>query len=225
VLKAGRTQGGAKAAALHTGALATDDGVVDGVLKQIGAIRAYNETELIDYGKALAYQRPLTGRNIAVLTTAGGVGVITADNLASEDHGVGLSLARLSESTKEKIRRVIVPFGSTENPIDLTADGSTDHYRKVLGILDKDSSVDGIAVYALFNTARVDETLLDVVEEQSKAGNKPTVVGIIGSGYAKKMLIEAERRRILAYPSVARVVGALKVLYCRGVYLRKRGIA
>ncbi len=223
VLKAGRTPGGAKAATLHTGALATDDAVVDGALKQIGAIRAYDETELIDYGKALAYQRPITGRNIAVLTTAGGVGVITADYLVSEDHGVGLSLAKLGDSTKLKIRKVIVPFGSAENPIDLTAEGSTDHYREVLGILNEDSNVDGIVVYALFNTAKVDESLLDVLTEQMKIG-KPTVAGIIGSSYGKKMLIEAERRRILAYPSVIRVVSALKALYLRGTYLMRRGL-
>jgi acyl-CoA synthetase (NDP forming) len=223
VLKAGRTPGGARAAALHTGALATDDAVVDGALQQMGAIRAYDETELMDYGKVLAYQRPLTGRNIAVLTTAGGVGVVTADYLASEDHGAGLSLARLSDSNKLKIRNVIVPIGSAENPIDLTAEGSTEHYREILRILNEDDNVDGIAAYALFNTAKMDESLFDVLAEQTKSG-KPTVVGILGSSYAKKMLVEAERRRIPAYPSMTRVVKALKALYLRGTYLMRRGL-
>jgi acyl-CoA synthetase (NDP forming) len=223
VLKAGRTPGGAKAATLHTGALATDDAVVDGALRQIGAIRAYDETELMDYGKVLAYQRPLRGGNIAVLTTAGGVGVVTADCLTSEEHGAGLSLARLEDSTRMKIRSVIVPIGSAENPIDLTAEGSTDQYREILRILNEDDNVDGIAAYALFNTARMDESLLDVLAEQTKTG-KPTVVGILGSTYAKKMLMEAERRRIPAYPSMTRVVGALKALYLRGSYLMRRGL-
>jgi len=223
VLKAGRTPGGAKAATLHTGALATDDAVVEGALQQIGAIRAYDETELMDYGRVLAYQRPLKGRNIAVLTTAGGVGVVTADCLTSEEHGVGLSLARLSDSSKLKIRNVIVSIGSAENPIDLTAEGSTDHYREILRILNEDDSVDGIAAYALFNTAKMDESLFDVLVEQTKRG-KPTVVGIVGSSYAKKMMMEAERRRIPAFPSMTRVAKALKALYLRGTYLMRRGL-
>lgn len=222
VLKAGRTAAGAKAASLHTGALATNDNVVDGALKQAGIIRAYSETELIDYGRALGYQKPLFGDRIAVVTTAGGLGVITADYVSSEINGVGLSMAKLSDETKRALRDVIVPFGSVENPVDLTADGSTEQYDKVIEILNRDENVDGIIVYALFQTAKVDETLIDVLEKHMNG--KPMVVGILGSLFGKKMLIEAEKRRIPAYPSMERTVKAMKVLYIRGKYLKGRNV-
>jgi acetyl coenzyme A synthetase (ADP forming)-like protein len=220
VLKSGRTSEGAKAASLHTGALSSNDAITDGVLRQAGIIRAYSETELMDYGKVLAYQRPLFGDRIAIITTAGGLGVITADYLVSENNGVGMKLANLSEETKKKIKENIVPFGSAENPIDLTADGSTEQYSRVLEILNYDQNVDGIIVYALFQTAKVDETLIDVLEKYMKG--KPMVVGILGSKIGKRMILEAERRGIPAFPSMERTVKAIKVLYMRGKYLKGR---
>jgi len=222
VLKAGRTEAGAKAAALHTGALATNDSVVEGVLRQLGIIRAYSEIELIDYGRVLGYQKPLTGNRIAIVTTAGGLGVITADYVTSDTNGVGLSLAKLKEKTKQELRNVIVPYGSVENPVDLTADGSTEQYDRVIEILNNDENVDGIIVYALFQTAKVDESLIDVLEKHMRG--KPMVVGILGSLFGKKMLLEAERRKIPAYPSMERTVKAMKVLYMRGKYLNGRNV-
>lgn len=222
LLKGGRTDRGAKAASLHTGALSTNEVVVEGALQQIGITRAYDETELMDYGKVLAYQRPVHGRNVAILTTAGGIGVITSDYVSDEE-ATGLAMARFSDSTKSKIRDVITSIGSCENPVDLTSEGSTEDYGKVLKILNGDDGVDAILVYALFQTARVDQSLIEVLREQTILG-KPTVVGIIGSSsYVKNMLVLAERYNIPAYPSIPRVVKALKVLFSRGAYLQKRG--
>ncbi|MGC8663521.1 MAG: acetate--CoA ligase family protein [Thermoplasmata archaeon] len=220
VLKSGRTDAGAKAASLHTGALATNDSIVEGMIKQAGIVRAYSETELIDYGRALGYQKPLYGDRIAILTTAGGLGVITADYVSSENNGVGLKIAKLSDKTKEDLRNVIVPFGSVENPVDLTADGSTEQYDKVIDILNKDDNVDGLIVYALFQTAKVDASLIDVLEKHMNG--KPMVVGILGSKFGKQMLLETEKRGIPAYPSMERSVKAMKVLYMRGKYLKGR---
>ncbi|MGC8598639.1 MAG: acetate--CoA ligase family protein [Thermoplasmata archaeon] len=220
VLKSGRTSEGARAASLHTGAMASNDAVTDGALAQAGIIRAYSETELMDYGKVLAYQKPLYGDRIAIVTTAGGLGVITADYLVSTEKGVGMKLAVISDENKKRIRDTIVPFGSAENPIDLTADGSTEQYSRVLEILNSERNVDGIIVYALFQTAKVDETLIDVLEDNMKG--KPMVVGILGSKMGKRMILEAEKRGIPAFPSMERTVKAIKVLYMRGRYLKRR---
>lgn len=220
VLKSGRTMEGARAASLHTGALASNDSVTDGALRQAGIIRAYSETELMDYGKVLAYQKPLYGDRIAIVTTAGGLGVITADYLVSESNGVGMRLAVISDEGKRRIRESIVPFGSAENPVDLTAEGSTEQYSKVIDILNGEEGVDGLIVYALFQTAKVDESLIDILEE--KMSGKPMVVGILGSRMGKKMILEAEKRGIPAFPSMERTVKAIKVLYIRGKYLKRR---
>ncbi|MGC9123276.1 MAG: acetate--CoA ligase family protein [Thermoplasmata archaeon] len=217
LLKGGRTEAGAKAASLHTGAIATNDSIVDGMAKQLGIVRAYTEIELFDYAKVLAYQKPLNGDRIAVVTTAGGVGVVTSDYLTSQVNGVGLKLAKLKEETKIKIKKSIVPFGSAENPIDLTADGSTEQYDHVLEYLNEDENVDGIIVYALYQTAKIDIDLIDVLEKYMKG--KPMVVGIMGSKIGRRMLVEAEKRKIPAYPDIERTVKSMYALYLRGKYL------
>lgn len=221
MLKAGRTQASAKAASLHTGAMATNDAVFDGALHQAGAVRAYDETELLDYGRALAYSKPLKGKNIAVVTTAGGVGVITTDYISSQTNGIGLSMANLSEATKQRIKEVIVPFGSAENPIDLTADGSVSDYEKVIGILMEDDGVDGIIVYALPQTPKMDKSVVEVIERFAER-EKPIIVGVIGSRMGKEILIGLEKKKVPAFPSVQRTVKAVRALYDYSTYIERR---
>lgn len=220
VLKAGRTDRGVKAASLHTGALGSDDRIIDGVFKQSGVIRAYSETELVDYGRVLAYQKPLNGNRLAILTTAGGVGVVTTDYVSASMNGIGLKMADLKKETKEQIKNIIAPFASAENPIDVTAGGGDPQYREILKILNNDVNVDGIIVYALFQTNYVTEKIIDVIKENIR--EKPIVVGVIGGAYARAMLRKFEMHNIPAYPSIERTVKAMKVLYLRGEYLRRR---
>ncbi len=219
VLKAGRTKKGEKAASLHTGALGSNDAIADGAFRQYGIIRAYSELEMLDYGRALAYGRPLQGERIAVVTSAGGVGVVSTDYIESSIHGVGLKMAEISPESKRKIKEEIVPFGSVENPIDMTAQASDDDYDGVLRELDRDENVDAILVYALFQTPLISEKLVDIIERWHKEGSKPIVVGVLGSEYALNMLRRFENAGIPAFPSIERSVKALRVLYDRGKYL------
>ena len=212
ILKAGRTEQSAMAASLHTGAMASNDSIFNGMLSQAGSVRAYDETELIDYARVLAYSKRMTGNRIAVLTTAGGVGVISTDYISDSGSIKPLQMARLSENTKDQIRKVIVPYGSAQNPIDLTADGSVNDYDRVLEILMRDDDVDAVLVYALPQTPKMDIGVVDVVEKHIKAG-KPIVVGVLGYKIAKQLLVEFEKRKIPAYPSVHRSVKSLGALY------------
>ncbi len=217
ILKAGRTEQSAMAASLHTGAMASNDSIFNGMLSQAGSVRAYDETELIDYARVLAYSKQMTGNRIAVLTTAGGVGVISTDYISDSRSIKPLQMARLSENTKDQIRKVIVPYGSAQNPIDLTADGSVNDYDRVLEILMRDDDVDAVLVYALPQTPKMDIGVVDVVEKHVKAG-KPIVVGVLGYKIAKQLLVEFEKRKIPAYPSVHRSVKSLGALYEYSVF-------
>ncbi len=80
----------------------------------------------------LAYSEKLHGDNIAIIPTAGGVGVITADNISSRINGVGMKLVKLKRETKLKIRETIVLFASANNPTYLTADGSNEDFDKAI---------------------------------------------------------------------------------------------
>lgn len=221
VLKAGRSTEASMAASFHTGALATDDRVMDGILRQAGAIRAYNEVELLDFGKVLAYSRPLNGKRIAVVTTAGGVGVVTTDLLTSEDRFPAMSMARFSDGETSELRKYVLPIASVANPIDLTADGSNESYERILSILSESSQVDGIIVYALPQTPKIDDSIVEYIKRAAE--KKATVVGVVGNRLAKGMLKELETAKVPAYPSIQRTVSAMKALYQYSVYMGRVG--
>lgn len=218
VLKSGSTEASAKAAMLHTGAMLSNDALFDGVLKQAGAVRARSETELYDYAKALAYSMKLEGDRIAVITTAGGAGVVSTDLLTSDFAGRKMKMAELTDRTKERIRSVIVPFGSAGNPVDLTAEGSVPQYREILKILSEDGGVDGVLAFALPQTARMNESVVDAIAEFREI--MPVVAGVIGSKLAGPLLKGFESRKVPAYPSIPRAVSSVKALRA---YWKMRG--
>ncbi len=140
VLKAGRTESGKKAAASHTGAMGTSDRVVEAVFNQFGIIRAENLNDLFNTSKGFENFPVPAANNIAVVTNAGGPAILTVDSLEPNN----LRLATLSENTKSKIRKIIRPEGSANNPVDLLPGGSAEEYKKVIEILLEDKLVDAV---------------------------------------------------------------------------------
>jgi len=116
ITKVGRKAAGARAAASHTGSLAGEDPVFDGVLRQHGIIRARNEEQLLDLVSAFTCCRAPDGNGIAMITQSGGAGVLMADR-AEE---LGLEVPIPTPETRKKLEDVIPSFGSTGNPIDVT---------------------------------------------------------------------------------------------------------
>ena len=114
--KVGRSQAGARAAASHTGALAVEDAVFDGIARQYGILRARNEEHLLDVLQALSFCRALRGRGIGVVTASGGAGVMIADRAAD----VGLELPALSGATRERLKALVPSYGSLANPVDVS---------------------------------------------------------------------------------------------------------
>ena len=133
-------------------------------------------------------------------------------------------MANLTQETKEKLREILVPYASVNNPVDMTADVTDEQYDKTLEIVNKDPNVDGILCLALFQTPFVTEKLVDIVEKWSKKGEKPMVVVSIGGTYTQNMIKEMEKRQIAVYPSIWRGVKALRTLYERGKYLKRVGV-
>lgn len=219
VLKTGRSKAASVAASFHTGALASDDRVTEGVFRQAGIIRAYNETELLDFGKVLAYSLPLRGNRVAVITTAGGVGVLTTDLVTLEDDLPALSLSQFDSKELEKLKENALSIASVNNPIDLTADGSNESYGKILDILTKSGNVDGIIAYALPQTPKIDRNIIEPLRKV--AMKKPLVVGVIGNRLSKDILRDLEKAQIPSYPSVERTVRSMKALHQYWLYRRR----
>lgn len=140
ILKAGKTSGGMKAASSHTGALSSMDKVVDASLKQFGIVRVNNIDEMFNTAKGFENFSPPKGRRVAVVTNAGGPAILTVDSLEKEN----LELAELSEDTKKKLRTVVHPEGSVNNPVDLLPGANAETYKKVNEFVAADENVDAV---------------------------------------------------------------------------------
>lgn len=117
VTKVGRTASGARAASSHTGSLAGENAVFEGVAAQHGVCRARNEEALLDIVDMFATTRVPEGRRVAIVTQSGGAGVLMSDR-AEE---VGLEVPRLAPATVARLREVLPAFAATDNPVDVTA--------------------------------------------------------------------------------------------------------
>ena len=166
VLKAGRTQAGALAAASHTGAMAGEDSVYDAAFQRAGVLRVKTFEELFDCAELLAKQPKPTGPGLAIITNAGGPGVMAADALAD----YGYEPATLSAETFQKLDEILPPYWSKRNPIDMLGEAKAELYRKVVEICLNAKEVKGLLIMsapqALSDTAEVAAALVELIRKK-----------------------------------------------------------
>jgi len=140
ILKGGKTSSGIKAASSHTGALGSSDKVVNAVLSQFGIIRTDDLNDMFNTAKGFEdFPMPL-GNQVAVVTNAGGPAILAVDTLERNK----LSLAELTSETKLKLREIVHPQGSVNNPVDLLPGGTAEQFKQVNEILIADKNVDAV---------------------------------------------------------------------------------
>ncbi len=142
VIKSGRVEEGARAAASHTGALAGADDVYDTAFRRAGMLRVLDTDEMFDAVETLAHLRSLKGERMAILTNGGGPGVIATDALIAD----GGQLAALTAQTIERLSAVLPGNWSRGNPIDIIGDATGERYAEALRILLDDPGIDAILV-------------------------------------------------------------------------------
>ncbi len=142
VIKPGRTEGAAKAAASHTGSLTGSDEVLEVAFRRSGVLRVNSIAELFYMAEVLGKQPRPRGRRLTVLTNAGGPGVLAADALITN----GGELTKLSPETMEAFNQLLPAAWSHNNPVDIIGDASPERYSKALEIAAKDPNSDGILV-------------------------------------------------------------------------------
>lgn len=141
-IKGGRTQSGLKAASSHTGALANPEYIMDGFLRQCGVIRKETLKELFDAARGLALQPLPRGPRTAIITNAGGPGILASDALEK----AGLKLAELQDSTIKKLTKLLPEEASISNPVDMIASANHHTYHDVVDIIQRDENVDAIVL-------------------------------------------------------------------------------
>ena len=178
VTKVGRTASGARAASSHTGALAGEDAVFDGIARQHGVIRARNEEHMLDIVDMSTTTACPAGRGVGIVTQSGGAGVLMSDR-AEE---VGLNVPQLSEETVARLRDILPAFGAAGNPVDVTAQFIADPSmlkESVKAVLD-DPNVHVAAVWLQLMDGFVD-TLTRTFRELKEETDKPFVVSWVAA--------------------------------------------
>jgi acyl-CoA synthetase (NDP forming) len=219
VLKAGRTPAGACAVASHTGRLAGSDRVVSGAFRQFGVQRVYDDEELCDAAKTLANLPPTKGNRVALLTPAGGYGVMGADHVELPKQRVPLVMASFSDKTKKKIRSMAVPYASVNNPVDLTASANDRLMAEVLKVILEDPGVDIVVCTAFFSPASITNRLIPEIARCAKSSPKPVIVFTQYGPYTDRYLRRFHKRGVVGFPSIGRAVRAARFLVERAFIL------
>jgi len=211
ILKVGRSAQGAIAAASHTGALATEDRIIDAAIRATGAVRVDDVEQLLDAGLIFASGVKSLGKRVAIITTSGGSGILATDAL--EEHG--LELAVLAPESLAELRNIIPSYGNANNPVDVTAAvmSSPDLFEKCLDILAHDKGVDSIiACFAVLAGSDV-ERIAAALGGVSKIRKIPIAVARTGSkNLAPNAQAIFRSLNIPVFPTPDRAVAALRIL-------------
>ncbi|MBS3816443.1 MAG: CoA-binding protein [Candidatus Thermoplasmatota archaeon] len=218
LLKGGLTAEGKEATRSHTGSLSTSsERVIQGIAEQTGVILAKDEMDLVDTAASFSRLSPMEEGRIAVVSSAGGTGVIASDRIGKKKD---LEMASLSPSVKAELEEVAPPLSSLENPIDLTPAVSVKNYEEVLKILGREEKLDGILLY-LSKSPEVDETLPGRIIETCKKIEKPTAIVLLADTKVEEWKNEFNKEGILTFSSTRSAVATLEKLASRGKFLNK----
>lgn len=221
-LKSGRTEAGARAAASHTAALAGVDKIYEAAFAQSGVVRAQTLEEFFDMGRALQLQKPAFGNRVSIVTNAGGPGVIAADSCIES----GLRVDRLSETTLGKLeamkeRGELLAIMTGANPIDLSGQGTSKMFAKVLRVLMDDHEVDGVIVMAFHQAPPILDDAVQAIAETRKGYLKPILAcDVGGTEMAEEFRARFEKYGIPAYETPERAARAMYALAKYGQYIQ-----
>jgi acetyltransferase len=207
-IKGGVSKSGARAVSSHTGSLAGSTAAYETAFRQAGVVRAPTLEALLDYARAFAYQPLPRGQRVAIVTNAGGAGILATDALEQ----TALELARLSRETTEALESFLPGEASVVNPVDILGDASYERYERALQIVLDDEGVDSIIVIA------VPQALIDIVAVAEGVGrlaaesDKPVLGCLIGEASTEEGEAVLIRYGVPNYPFPERAAAALAVM-------------
>jgi acetyltransferase len=211
-IKSGTTSGGSRAVSSHTGTLAGSERAYEAAFKQAGVLRAGSISDLFDLAIAFARQPLPKGNRVAIVTNAGGPGIMATDALEKG----GLKLAALNQMTQESLRQALPAAASVLNPIDVLGDARSDRYRAAFQGALADNNVDAlVAILTPQFMTEIEETacaLADAFEAQPAAARKPVMACFIGEAHMKQALRIFSERSIPSYATPERAAAALQAM-------------
>lgn len=199
LIKPGRTEGAAKAAASHTGSLTGSDDVVDAALKRCGVLRVNNISDLFYMSEVLARQPKARGNRLGIVTNAGGPGSLATDALILN----GGALADLMPQTIESLSKFLPEAWSHSNPVDVLGDADAERYAKAVEQVTLDPNTDGTLVIltpqAMTDSTRTAEMLAPYAQASARAG-KPVLASWMGADDVAQGVNALNKAGIPTYP-------------------------
>jgi len=196
VIKAGRSAAAAKAAASHTGSLAGSDEVLDAAFRRTGVLRVQSIGELFHMADVLAKQPHPTGPSLAILTNAGGPGVLATDTLVA----VGGELAQLDSKTMESLNAFLPKEWSHNNPIDILGDATPERYAKAVELVAQDPNTDGLLAILTPQSMTDPTRIAEQLKPYAKLPGKPLLASWMGGAEVSAGVDILNRAGIPAFP-------------------------
>jgi acetate---CoA ligase (ADP-forming) len=208
IFKAGTSSAGMKAASSHTGSLAGTDVAYGAAFRRSGVIRAETFEQLYDYATAFSMQPVPGGKSVAIITNAGGLGVICADAVENS----GLKVAQLDHQTATALKKKLPNAASIGNPIDVLGDADQDRYKLAVKTAMDADSVDAVVALLTVQDLTRGLEIAQVVSECTN-GVKPLLACFMGGKDAIPALEKLVTSNLPDYPSPERMVNALKAMH------------
>jgi acetyltransferase len=207
VIKAGRTEAAAKAAASHTGSLTGSDEVLDAAFRRVGVLRVSSIAEVFDMAEVLSKQPRPKGPRLAILTNAGGPGVLATDALIEN----GGELAPLSAETMAALNKVLPSPWSHNNPIDILGDADPQRYARSLEVTAKDPNIDGLLAILTPQAMTEPTATAENLQQYAKISGKPVLASWMGGAVveAGEQILNQAGIPTYQYPDTASYVFTL----------------
>ena len=202
LIKSGTSEAGARAASSHTGSIAGSETAFEAAFRQAGIMRARTVEELFDYAVAFANQPLPKGNGIAVLTNAGGPGIMAADAVGN----TGVRMARLQSDIIKRLKEKLPPAAAFNNPVDVIGDASAQRYADALNILLDDPGVHGVAVILTPQGMTQIEETAKAMAYASMVNDKPIFGAFMGEENVRSGLSLLQKSHIPAYSFPERAV-------------------
>ncbi|MFH1781768.1 MAG: acetate--CoA ligase alpha subunit [Patescibacteria group bacterium] len=221
VLKSGRSEQGQHAVSSHTGSLAGSDAAVDAAFRQCGVIRAQTVEDLFDFAKGFSMAPLPKGPGVAIVTNAGGPGIMATDALA----GTNLRMAFLKLGTKNKMKKSLPEAASVYNPVDIIGDAEKDRYEVALKGVISDSNVHSILTILTPQTmTQEDETAL-LIGNLSRRTTKPLLTCFMGGEDVNSGRLILRRKKIPNFEYPGRAMNTLDKMYLANQIKSNKGLA
>jgi len=208
-IKSGTTAAGTRAISSHTGSLAGSESAYESAFGQSGIIRARTMEQLFDFALVFAYQPLLTGSRIAIVTNAGGPGIIATDAIER----AGLQMAEFTPATISQLQATLPATANVYNPIDVIGDAKADRYRIGIEAALTDPNVDAVLVLFTPQAGSEAEATVEAMAELSANQSKPIVASFMGAYSIKPALKLLNQYKIPNYEFPERAVSALEAMW------------